>query len=151
MIFFFNQKHMLDIFFGICSTPPSKIKWSTPYLYYVHQCIRQLADKKTASLFSQTFSRFSPGITFVGGSFVLLFALPGQIYRRSLHVPFQGSPSQSNMSAYGIVIENGCYGMKKGSQFQPLSNCTFRFLTPVLAGPMSGYLARAVHKDGNAK
>ena len=23
---------MLDIFFGICTTPPSKIKWSTPYL-----------------------------------------------------------------------------------------------------------------------
>ena len=22
---------MLDIFFGICTTPPSKIKWSTPY------------------------------------------------------------------------------------------------------------------------
>ena len=27
---FFNQKHMLDIFWGICTTPPSKIKWSTP-------------------------------------------------------------------------------------------------------------------------
>ena len=29
---FFNQKHMLNIFFGICTTPPSKIKWSTPYM-----------------------------------------------------------------------------------------------------------------------
>ena len=28
---FFHQKHMLDIFGGICTTPPSKIKWSTPY------------------------------------------------------------------------------------------------------------------------
>ena len=28
---FFNQKHMLDIFGGICTTPLSKIKWSTPF------------------------------------------------------------------------------------------------------------------------
>ena len=30
MIFFLNQKHMLDIFWGISTTLPSEIKWSTP-------------------------------------------------------------------------------------------------------------------------
>ena len=55
------------------------------------------------------------------------------------------------MSEYGIVVENGCYGVKKGFQFQPLSNCTFRLLSPVLAGSLSGYLASAIHKDGTEK
>lgn len=55
------------------------------------------------------------------------------------------------MAAYGLLIENGCYGVKKGSQFQALSNCTFRLLSPILAGTMSGYLAKAIHKDGTEK
>lgn len=55
------------------------------------------------------------------------------------------------MAAYGLLIENGCYGVKKGSQFQALSNCTFRLLSPILAGTMSGYLAKATHKDGTEK
>lgn len=113
------------------------------YLYY------NSALKEARNTHLCFYSRFQG--SFVGGFFEYLFALTVYKLRRSIHVPFQRSPSQSNMSAYRIVIENGCYGVKKGSQFQPLSNCTFRLLTPVLAGHLTGYLARAVHKDGNAK
>ena len=114
-------------------------------LSLLHQCIKR--GKKYSSLFLQSFSRFFCG-RFLCVSFCTDWIY---IFRRSVHVLFQESPTQSNMSAYGIVMENGCHGVKKGSQFQPLSNCTFRLLTPVLAGRMTGYLARAVHKDGNAK
>ena len=46
-IFFFNQKHVLDIFFGICTTPPppSKIKWATPYLNPLHSITCTLCKK----------------------------------------------------------------------------------------------------------
>jgi hypothetical protein len=47
---------MLDIFFGICTTPPSKIKWSTPKSKSMHASNNELGQEnvKTAT-FARTF------------------------------------------------------------------------------------------------
>ena len=41
---------MLDIFFGICTTPPSKIKWSTPYEPHGHVITGDLRIVKNRKL-----------------------------------------------------------------------------------------------------
>ena len=50
-----------------------------------------------------------------------------------------------------VVIENGCYGIKRGKSFSELSNCTLKLMEPVFAGNLSGYLGVATHKDGDTQ